>query len=233
MENKKTFSRKLVGALCFINLISFLVYYLTTYVFEGAVSAYVFYFYTEIVRFVLPIASALAIFVTYAKASIGKCFLHTLFYTLPWLIYLFPYNAYKYAYGGLVIEDVFIYASLETLFILAMLYLVSLVLSFIMIFAAHLLLSRKKAPFKKSAVLIGDDPLDFNSPSAIGIFSGCFTLFLYNLIREIIDTVDFIGYADGVYENAEIIYMVFKYVFILGMLLASYFAAHRMKRSLT
>ena len=232
MASKKIALKKLVGTLCLINLVSFLTYYLTTYVFAGTVSVYVFYFYTEIVRIIIPIASAVAIFVTYAKESAGKCFLHSLYCTLPWLISLFPFYAYEYAYQGLVIETVISFAALHTLFMVAVLYLENLILGLIMIAASRFLLSIKKVPYTKSAILCGNDPLDFSTPSSVGLFAGCSLLFLYNLIREIVDTVQFIGYADGIYEPFEIIYIVIKYVFILGTLLASYFAAHKLERSL-
>lgn len=232
MKSKNTFFRALVGALCLINLASFLVYYFTTFIFVGEVSTYIFYFYTEIVRTTVPIISALAIFVTYAKSSVGKSLLYTVFFTLPWLIYLFPYNAYKYAYGGLVIEEVLLYASLETLFVLAMLFLVTLLLALIMIATSYASIKLKKKPFNRAAILSGSDPLDFSTPSAIGIFSGCSVIFLYNLVNEIVDTVQFIEYANGVYQNSEIIYIIIKYVFILGMLLFSYFTAHKLKKSM-
>jgi len=132
----------------------------------------------------------------------------------------------------MLIEDVIFYASLETLFVFALLYLETVILAFIMIAASRIFLKRKKIPFSKSAILSGNDPLDFSTPSVIGVFSGCILFFVYNLVREIIDTVDFIGYAEGIYETTEIIYMVAKYVFILGMLLISHFSAHRLKRNL-
>ena len=212
MESQKTLVKKLVGALCLVNLISFLVYYLTTYVFDGAASVYVFYFYTEIVRNILPIVSALLVFVTYAKASVGKCFLRALYCTLPWLISILPFYAYEYAYQGLVIESVISFALLHTLFMIAVLYLETLIIAFIMIGSARFFLYRKKVPYTKSAILSGNDPLDFSTPSVVGLFAGCSALFLYNLIREIVDTVQFIGYAEGVYEPTEIIYMVITYL---------------------
>ena len=205
MESNKASFGKLVGALCLVNAISFLIYYFTTYVIEGEAAAYFLYFYTEIIRIILPIASAVAVLVTFASSSVPKCLLRTLYCTLPWIIYLLPYNAYKYAYGGLVIEDVIYYALIETAFILLMLYLLTLLLTSIMTAAVYVYMKTKKMPFKRSTILSGEDPLDFSTPSAIGIFAGCIPLFLYNLIKEIVYTVDFIGYADGVYETGEII----------------------------
>lgn len=232
MKSKKTFFGRLVTLLCLTNLLSLLIYYFTTYVFANAASAYVFYFYTETVRVIIPAVSALAIFVTYATSSLKKCFLRTLYCTLPWLIYLLPYNAYKYAYGGLLIEDVLLWATVETLFILLMLYLLTLILSAVMIGTSHVFLKVKAHSFRRSAVLDGDDPLDFSTPSSIGIFAGCLPIFIYNLVNEIIDTVNFISYADGVYEISEIVYMLIKYAFILGMLILSYFTAHKLKKLL-
>jgi len=232
MTDSKRKFLKLIGTLCFINLVSFLVYYFCYYVFEGAARAYIFYFYSEIIKVLLPVFSAVSVFVTYARHSVGRCFFRALLTTLPWLIYILPYNAYTYAYGGMLIEDVIFYASLETLFVFALLYLETVILAFIMIAASRIFLKRKKIPFSKSAILSGNDPLDFSTPSVIGVFSGCILFFVYNLVREIIDTVDFIGYAEGIYETTEIIYMVAKYVFILGMLLISHFSAHRLKRNL-
>jgi hypothetical protein len=87
------------------------------------------------------------------------------------------------------------FASLHTLFMVAILYLESLILSVVMIGAAQIFFKIKKMPSNKHAILSGNDPFDFSTPSAIGIFSGCFLLFLYNLIREIIDSKD-MGYIN-------------------------------------
>ena len=233
VQSQKTSLKKPILILCFINFISFLTYYFTTYVFHGTVPVYIFYFYTEAARIVLPTAAALIAFVAYAKGSVGRSLLHLLYATLPWLICIFPFYAYEYAYQKLVIEAVMSFATLHTIFMIAILYLESLVLSIVMIAAARIFLKAKRMPSNRHAILSGNDPLDFSAPSAIGIFSGCSVLFLYNLIREIIDTVNFLGYANGFYESAEIIYMVTKYVFILGMLLISYFTSHKLKQKLS
>lgn len=227
-KNKK-YSR-FIGALCLVNVLSFLVYYFCVYVFSGDATAYALYFYSEVVKVILPIASATAVLISYARESVGKCLLRALIFTLPWLIYLFPFYAYEYAYQRLVIEAVISFATIHTAFMIAMLYLETVVISAIMIFAARLFLKKKKMPYSRIAILSGDDPLDFATPSVIAIFSGCSALFLYNLIKELIYTIDFIKVADGIYENADIIYMVIKYVFILGMLILSHFIAHRLKK---
>ncbi|MBR2432479.1 MAG: hypothetical protein IKB23_06130, partial [Clostridia bacterium] len=87
--------------------------------------------------------------------------------------------------------------------------------------------------FDKSIILKEHRPADFGSPVTVGIFSASAAMFVYNIISEIVDTVSYIRDVDGFYETGEIIYIVFRYFFILLLLLASHFITTFAKNKLT
>ena len=73
---------------------------------------------------------------------------------------------------------------------------------------------------------------DLGNPVTAGLFSASAAMFVYKLVSEIIDTVSFINEVDGYYETGEIIYIVFRYFFLLAMLFVSHFAANYAKNKL-
>ena len=224
--------KKTVIFLSLINVLAFLVYYTAFYVFRNQVTLYVFYYFTEFANSVLPILAATALLTSYVKYGVNKSLLHALCFSLTWILNLFPYYAYEYAYQRLEIGAVLTFAAIHTFFMIIVTYIEITVLFLLMIFVSEKNAKRKGCSFDKSVILKENSPTDFGNPVTMGIFSASAAMFVYNLVNEIIDTVSYIRDVDGFYETGEIIYIVFRYFFLLAMLFVSHFAANYAKKKL-
>ena len=229
-ENKLV--KKTAVFLAFINVLAFFVYYTALYVFRNQVTLYVFYYFNEIVSSLLPILAATSLFITHVKHGVNKSLLHALAYSLTWILNLFPYYAFEYAYQRLDIEAVLTFTTIHTLFMVFVVYIEITVLFLLMIFVTKKIAKRRYGSFDKNIILEKSSPWDFGNPVTAGIFSSSAAMFVYNLVNEIIDTVSYIRDVDGFYETGEIIYIVFRYFFLLAMLFVSHFAANYAKKNL-
>lgn len=225
--------KKTVTFLSLINFLAFLVYYVALYVFRHPVTLYIFYYLTELVSSLLPVLAATALFASYVKCGVNKSLLHALYFSMTWIINLFPYYAFEYAYQRLEIGAVLTFATIHTFFMIIVTYIEITVLFLLMIFVTEKIAKRQVGYFDKSIILKEQRPADFGSPVTVGIFSASAAMFVYNIISEIVDTVSYIRDVDGFYETGEIIYIVFRYFFILLLLLASHFISTFAKNKLT
>ena len=231
--NEKHVAGKMTAVFTTVNFLSFLLYYFTFYVIKTQVSLhYLFYFFNELVRTLLPIIAVLASFITFTMRGFRRASLHALLFTLSWIINLFPYYAFEYAYQGIEISAVLTFALIHTLFMILVIYIEIIVLLLLMIFVTEKIGKISFANYDRRSSLFERDIFDFSKPLCAGILSVSAAVFIYNLICEIIDTVSFIKDVYGIYDAKEIIYMVFKYIFIMIMFVLSYFTAHFVKSRL-
>lgn len=223
--SEKRIIKKTALFLSLINLIAFIIYYTAFYVFKNQLTLYVFYYFTELVNTLLPVLAATALFVTYVKCGVNKPLLYALWFSLTWVLNLFPYYAYEYAYQRLNIDAVLVFAALHTFFMVIVIYIEITVLFLLMIFVTEKIAKKKYGSFDKDIILPQTHFSDFGNPVTVGIFSASAAMFVYNLVCEIIDTVSYVRDVWGFYETVEIIYIVFRYFFILILLLSSHFVS--------
>ena len=218
-ENKIV--KKTVLYLALANFLTFLLYYVFSYLIANQTTLYVFYYVTEIANTLFPLVASSALFLVYRKSGVNRCLLHALFYSLTWILNLFPYYAFEYAYQTIEIGSVIFFTSIHTLFMVAVMYIEITVLFLLMIFA-----EKKFARDKAISVNISEkiSATDFSNPRTLGLFSASMAMFVYNLTCEIIDTISFVREVEGFYETGEILYIVFRYLFILIMLIGCHFA---------
>lgn len=234
MSNSDNTSVKKVSVfLAFINVLAFLVYYTAFYVFKNQVTLYVFYYFNELVSSLLPVLAATGLLTSYVKYGVNKPLLHALYFSLTWILNLFPYYAYEYAYQRLEIGAVLTFAVIHTFFMIIVTYIEITVLFLLMIFVSEKIAKRRNGDFDKAIILKKNIPTDFGDPVTVGIFSASAAMFVYNLVSEIVDTVSYILDVDGFYDTGEIIYIVFRYLFLLLLFLASHFISIFAKNKLT
>jgi hypothetical protein len=101
-----------------------------------------------------------------------------------------------------------------------------------MILVARVVSKRCGNEFNKSDIKCESRFLDLADPVSAAIFSSSFAMFIYNTVGEIIDTVSYFDSVYGVYNTGEIIYILFRYVFILSMIFISHAAAIFIKNKL-
>ena len=91
-----------------VNLLSFLLYYFSTYIFSSTALTYAYLYYSEFVSLLLPVACAAALTVTLVERGLKFTLLRALIYAITFIIYAFPYYAFEYAYLGYTIDNVLI-----------------------------------------------------------------------------------------------------------------------------
>lgn len=235
METKK--KKTLLITLCILsaaNILCFALYYLSAFITSNAAIQYTYFYFAEIAATVLPMVTAAAMLIAYAKRGINKAILYALPCVLTRILYLFPYCAFEYAYEGYEITSTLLFALLETFLTLIAIYIESTVLFLLMIFVTKIIAKAKgfeRYNFKEA--LSEKEFFDFEKPLTAGIFSAACAVFVYNLALEIYDTVNFLISYSGTYRTSEIFYILFRYVFILAMLLISHLTAYLTKTLLS
>lgn len=231
MNVKNKFTLILLAIASGANILRFLLYYISTYVTESAAMVYISSYFSEITYMLLPLVTVALIITPYAKCGVGKALLCAIPFSLTEILYLFPYRAFELAYSGYEITETILFSVFITLITVILNYIKAALLLFIIIFLTRIFAKLQRVKkYSLESALTDKDPFDFSKPLTKGIFGASLTVFAFAVISEIIDTVSFLYNYSGTYRTTEIIYMLFRYVFILGMLIISHVTAHYVKR---
>lgn len=235
INEKRVFKITLL-ALCLINLLSFLVYYCVSYHFTNQATLYILFYYFELADTLLPMICATVLYISYSHGGMRVFFPRSLAYSLTWIIYFFPYYAFEYAYGGLEIGSVLTFSLLYTLFEWAIVYATVLLFSLVLISLSRAIAKKRRVARRDLCKIILENQIfNFQKPLTISLFITSVLPFLYKLILEMYDTATFImdvRYSSGYFTTGEIIYIAFRYVFILVLLLLSHILSYLAKNKL-
>ena len=188
-------------------LATFVLYYLSNYIYMSDVLAYVWIFVQRATYVLMPLISVLVTLIVYAFLGTKKAVICGLSLGLPRAVYLLPYYYLK-----IIIEG---YDSVESLSYGALLtageLIIGYVLTAIAIFIADLIITKRgKAPLcEKLAV---HTVLDFADPVSLTMLIASAAAALYFVVNEIIDTVSFIAEYGTRFSDAEIIYLVISFI---------------------
>ncbi len=213
-----------IGALIFIYIISFLLNYIALYISSGTAMLFISSYFSEVCRIIISPTAAVLMLFAYCKGGIRSAILRGIFFSVCTVIYTAPSSALNYAYSGYEITDVLILSLLNSL--LSAFYSV---ITYSLLFLIMLLILKRCGNGDVKAELECARALDFSSPLSLAALSACGCVFVYGLIREIIDTVEFLIKYSESYTAAEIFTMLIRYVFILAMVFISYFITFSIK----
>ena len=234
-----------VASFILANLVAYLLFHIPALVLEETYEwlEYTRVFLSKFLEFILPSVAGTVLFIGYREIGIKKTLLRALYISLPRIVYLLPYY-YVYhivmAYDS--VESISL-SALVTLFGIALFFGQALLLFFIIrIFSRMPIVKalKKELPVNQQAktpkdvkillVKNAEDVLeetktrgsvfDFAHYENLGIFASVFTVFIVELIRELVDSIAFIIECEGNLFADEIIYMTACYLFLLVELLA-------------
>jgi hypothetical protein len=214
-------------------ILAFLLRFLTVYAVDSQLLYYVSFYFFEVTTAVMPLLASVSAVMTYAERGLNPTLLRLLLLVLTGLLYYAPICAIDYALLGEDAGYVILITLIESLFALVLNYL-----KYTVIFLVILFISRKIATAKGCCDysyrdgIRNSSPFDFSEPISFAFFSGALILFVYSLVFEIIDTVKFIIEYNGIYRIGEILYIIFRYIFILAMLFISQITAFAYKKFL-
>lgn len=224
----------LIGILSITNIICFVLYYVSSFLNSSAVLIYAYVYFSEIAMIFLPQISAAFTLTVYAKKGINKALLYAIFCSLCEVFYIFPHRAFEFAYEGYEITSTLILSLFETVLTVTVACIEIIVLLLLIIFVTKIIAKYKGIlNFDFNAALSEKEPFNFDKPLTAGIFSAACAVFVYSLVIEIIDTVSFLVNYSGTYRIGEILYILFRYVFILGLLIISHIITHYLKHRLS
>ena len=155
------------------------------------------------------IAAAAVVFLN-RFASTRKWLFSALPLSLTRIFYIIPYSYLYFEYTGYDTRESLLLALAQGAldFVLTLVILIALSLA-----AAFLFSHATGSDEKKSFALF-----DFSSGYVRAAFAMSLAVFLYDLIGELVNTVDYLIEYAGTYRTGEIIYIIFSYLFMLAML---------------
>lgn len=219
--NEKTLFKRTLILLAALYFLTFLVYHLLIRMIGGAVCAYAFFYFHEIIEFALPMIAALSLYATYMHRGSGLMLLRALPYSLATVLFRFPYHAFEYAYEGIEIGGVMLFSALNAILSCAVAYLQMIVLYLLIRIVAERM-QRKTGEANGVRIITRSAPFDLDSPINAGILAASGAMLVYKLVLEVIDTVNyFISYGAS-YRISEIAYMTFRYIFLLALALGAH-----------
>ena len=231
----------------FVNLLAFCIFYIPNYVLMLNVEwvEYTRVFLNKFFEYLLPVVAATVLFIGYTRDGLKKTFIRAIYFSLPRIVYLFPYYYLYYILNWNDSIESISLSALVTLFGVALFYgQIILLFWIIRVFARlpiirelkiALPINQQKAPPKEilaelrssadkrvCSSLSEKSIFNFSCPASLGIFAASFASFCINLVREIIGTVDYLIEYAGDYYLEEIFYITACYLFLLVELLASH-----------
>lgn len=206
----RTLSRYTFIALALLNILALALTFLSINIsYVDAVQNFTEFFQRMLFDLFFIIAAAVVFLNRFV--STRKWLFSALPLSLTRIFYIIPYSYLYFEYTWYDTRESLLLALAQG----ALDFLLTLVIVLLLSLAAAFLFSHTKgADEKKSFALF-----DFSSGYVRAAFAMSLAVFLYDLIGEVIKTVDYLIEYAGTYRTGEIIYIIFTYLFMLVMLL--------------
>ena len=213
-----------------VNLLNFLLFYISTYIVMNDYVEYVRYFVGEAIDFALPVVAAAA--VSAAMANYGfKALWLAPFITLGKVAYAYPYYYLYFIDGGLLTEESLLVAIPAALATLIVDCLAVCLLSFTIYMVTDVIAKRNGRSFGE-CVNASYIPFDFSNEFTVGVFISGGVIFTVNLVLEVIDTVNYLVAYTGTYQIGEIVYISVSFIMLLLELLFAQLVAIKLRKKL-
>lgn len=222
--------RNSTGLFSIIAFSAFLVYYFECYVFDASV-ANVASHYTEMLFFIIPVLMAVSALPVFAKKGFALALLTCFLYSITWLLWFFPYYAYYYAYQYILTKDVMIISTLESLFMLLLFFVQTLLIFLSILLFTRLFARKAKGAFSFSKELSKSCTTDFSLPITAGIFIGSLMMFIYKLVLLLINNI-IPGITAGNYTTTKILTLCAQFLLLLALLVVSHILSCKRKDKL-
>lgn len=213
-----------------VNLLNFLLFYISTYIVMNDYVEYVRYFVGEAIDFALPVVAAAAVSAAMAKYGFKALWLVP-FISLGKLAYAYPYYYLYFIDGGLLTEESLLFAIPAALATIIIDCLAVCLLSFTIYVVTDVIAKRNGRGFGE-CVSTSYAPFDFSNEFTVGVFVSGGTIFTVNLVLEIIDTVKYIITYTGTYQIGEVVYIAVSFIMLLVELLFAQLVAVKSRKKL-
>lgn len=230
MKQKKLGMLKLFALSALFNLLVFLFDYIVNYIPGLEYFAYFTIFLSELCESVFPFSAAMvSLSFLINKSGRGAIFAGAVF-SLGAIFRIFPTDYLAYMSLGYSTPDALLYGASAAFLSLLLILLEAVIILFIILFFTKLFVKEKGLLSASSfSSLSAFSPFDF-SVASLSVLIGAAPRFIYSIIMEIIDTVDYITRYFGTYKLGEIVYISVRYLLILLTLFLTQLLACFIKR---
>lgn len=200
--------------------LTFLLFYLTNYLFDSVVLTYIWVFAKKLTYLLPLLITASITLIIYCVFGKKAAYLALIPFSLSRIIYFFPYFYLQFIFDGFDSTESLLYAALSSLAEAALAYALSL-----LVFGVMLLIVKKSNAGRAQLdeIIFKKTSLDFSNPLSLAFTVVSILGFSYYFISEIIDTVAILSSYYGTLTLGEIAYMLFSYVFDVALIFAYYF----------
>ena len=222
---------KYLGRFALVNLVAFLLFYVSSYILMNDAVEYVRSFVGEAIDFALPVVTAALVAMAMVKHGFSALTL-AIAAAIGRLVYLYPSMYLEFVVNQNLNSIDALLISLPFSIGLA---LVELLYSFVLVFIVHLVCGKMAQKHKKSFEDVIDSAraaFDFSNELVISVFIAGFVSFVINLAMEIVSVVGFLTEYAGNYQMSEIIFMAVSFVMILADLLVTQVVIFKIKNKI-
>ena len=226
----KTFG-KYLGRFALVNLVAFLLFYVSSYILMNDAVEYVRYFIGKAIDFALPVVTAALVAIAMAKRGFSALTLGVAA-AIGRLVYLYPtmYLEFVVNQNLTSIDALLVSVPFSVGFALA-----EFLYSMLLVFVIHLIGGKLAQKHKRSfaqAVDTARSAFDFSNELVVSVFFAGLISFVINLTLEIVNVVGFLTEYAGNYQMSEIIFMAVSFVMILASLLATQVVIFKIKNKI-
>ena len=227
----KTFG-KYLGRFALLNLVAFILFYVSGYIIMNDAVEYVRYFIGEAIDFALPVVTAALVAMAVAKRGFSALTLGVAA-AIGRLVYLYPtmYLEFVVNQNLTSIDALLVSVPFSIGFALA-----ELLYSMLLVFVIHLIGGKLAQKHKRSlddAIDSANSAFDFSNEVVVSVFFAGLISFVINLTLEIVSAVEFLSEYAGNYQMSEIIFMAVSFVMILADLLVTQVAVFKIKNKIS
>ena len=212
-----------------VNLLNFLLFYISTYIIMNDYVEYARYFIGEAIDCARPVVAAATVSAAMAKYGFRALWLVP-FISLGKAVYAYPYYYLYFIDGGLLTDEALLVAIPSALAVVIIDCLAVCLLSFIIYMVTELTAKRHGRSFGES-ISTSFSPFDFSNEFTVGVFVCGGLVFTVNLVLEIVDTVKYIITYTGTYQIGEIAYIAVSFIMLLLELLFAQLVAVKLRKS--
>ena len=219
---------KYLGRFALVNLVAFILFYVSGYILMNDTVEYVRYFIGEAIDFALPVVTAALVAMAVAKRGFSALTLGVAA-AIGRLVYYYPAMYLEFVVNqNLTSGDALLVAIPFSVGFALAEFLYSMVLVFVIQLIGGKLAQKHKRNLE-FAIDSANSAFDFSNEFVVSVFFAGFISFLINLTLEIVSVVSFLSEHAGSYQMSEIIFMAVSFVMILADLLVTQVVIFKIK----
>ena len=222
---------KYLGRFALVNLVAFILFYVSGYVLMNDAVEYVRYFIGEAIDFALPVVTAALVVMAVAKRGFSALTLGVAA-AIGRLVYYYPVMYLEFVVNQNLTSGDALLISLPFSVGFA---LAEFLYSMVLVFIIQLISGKLAQKHKRSlddAIDSANSAFDFSNEFVVSVFFAGLISFVINLTLEIVNVVGFLSEYAGNYQMSEIISMAVSFVMILADLLVTQVVIFKIKNKI-